>query len=216
MGDIATAADLEVEGFLIERLTSLFPGIPILSEEAGLKESVTDQLFIVDPLDGSTNFMRGITHYAVAVALIEKDVPTVGAAAVGELQEIYSAFKGGGAYLNEEKIKTRPCHLNEFSMVALPSEFKGSIPGYVEWLYLRGCKIRNNGSAVSHICQIAARRFDLCIFEELKLWEASTRPVVEAYEKKGDPLVKADLPSFLFQRPTVSHQVKDSIIPSHL
>ena len=67
---------------------------------------------------------------------------------------------------------TRPGPLHPLSLVALPSAIPGEVmPAYWEWLYTRGFKIRNYGSAVSHICQVAAGRFDLALLQKAKVWD---------------------------------------------
>lgn len=171
-GDIATRADLEAEVLLLAELERLLPGVPVLSEERGLKTGDGSQLLIVDPLDGTHNYHQGLTHYSVSIALMEKGYPVVAAAAVGASQEVYSAELKGGAYLNGEKLRTRSGPLHPLSLVAIPSAIRGEImPAYWEWLYTRGFKMRNYGSAVSHICQVAAGRFDLALLQKAKVWD---------------------------------------------
>ena len=170
-GDIATQGDIRAESFILGALERHFPGVPVLTEETGLRGEMGDLLFMVDPLDGSTNYHRGHGHYAVAIALVEKGMPLAAAAAVGETGEIFSAMKGEGAYLGEKRLRIQSAPLNALSMTALPSHFDGRMPAYVEWLYLNGGKIRNYGSSVSHICQIADGRIDLCVLGKTKLWD---------------------------------------------
>lgn len=170
-GDIATEGDLRAEEFLLKHLEQLFPGVAVLTEERGFIGPAGDPLLVVDPLDGSTNFHRGHDHFAVSIALLDKGMPVLSAAAVGERNEIYTAQAGQGAYLNDQSITVSSTPLHHLSMVALQSNFKKEVPPYLEWVYQHGGKVRNYGSAVSHLCQIASRRMDLCIIRQLKLWD---------------------------------------------
>jgi myo-inositol-1(or 4)-monophosphatase len=171
-GDIATRADLEAEMLLIEELDRLLPGVPVLSEERGLGNGEGDQLLVVDPLDGTHNYHKGLTHFAVSIALLDKGNPVAAAAAVGAAVEIYSAERHHGAFLNGERLVTRPGPLNPLSLIALPSAIRDeAIPAYWGWLYTKGYKVRNYGSAVSHLCQVASGRFDLALLQKAKVWD---------------------------------------------
>ncbi|MHC4943372.1 MAG: inositol monophosphatase family protein [Planctomycetota bacterium] len=177
-GNIATEADHEVESYLTGQLMKQFPEIPVLSEEADKHLEESDRLFIVDPLDGSTNFHRGLTHYSVNIALMKDGEPIVAAAAVGESQEVFTAIKGEGTWLNDIRIKTDPTGLSPLSMVALQSHHGDGTFPLREWLYRNGGKIRNYGSVVSHICQIACQRFDLFVAQRMKIWDVAAPALI--------------------------------------
>jgi len=127
---------------------------------------------VVDPLDGTTNFHRGLAHFAVSIALLEHGMPGTAAAAVGDTMEIFSASSGKGALMNGESVHTCPDGLHPLSLVGLQSASgKESLPDYWEWFYTKGYKIRNYGSAVSDVCQLAAGRLDLTILQKARIWD---------------------------------------------
>jgi myo-inositol-1(or 4)-monophosphatase len=197
-GNIATEADHQVERYLIDRLGERFPGIPVLSEERDECPKEADELFILDPLDGTSNFHRGLTHYSVNIALMKNRQPIVAAAAVGQSCEVFTAIKGEGAWLNDQEISTDPVPLGPLSMIALQSHHgEGTFP-LREWLYRNGGKIRNYGSVVSHICQIACQRFDLFVAQRMKIWDVAA-PALILSEAKGTLLDFNGKPLFPLQ-----------------
>ena len=172
-GDVATEADLTAEAFLIEGLEREFPGVPILAEESGVRGDGTpsDEVFVIDPLDGTSNFYRGLRHHAVSLALVKAGMPICAACAVGEPVEIYSARKGQGASCDGVKIATRQEVPEGLGMVGLQSAFSDVPPPYVPWCFRHAGKVRILGSAVSQICFIAAGRMDLTILKRPKAWD---------------------------------------------
>lgn len=170
LGDISTPADIESQERLIAKLKKLFPGVSIVAEEAGSQELKDNSFFLVDPLDGSTNFFRGHSHFANSLVWIEDGEPAMAASAVGERREIFSACRGEGAYLNETKIETNHERLNDMSIVAMHSWRQGG-DAFWKWLRSYQGKVRNYGSVISHICQVACNRIDLCVFPNIKLWD---------------------------------------------
>jgi myo-inositol-1(or 4)-monophosphatase len=103
--NLVTLADRKSEELIIDFLGREMPGASIISEETLQKTDLsTDKLWIVDPLDGTTNFAHGIPHFAISVAYAEKGSIVAGAVYDPMRKERYSAFKGGGAYCNGERI----------------------------------------------------------------------------------------------------------------
>lgn len=101
--DVVTSVDLAVNDFLVGKIQESFPEDAIYSEEsAGIEEA--PRLWTIDPIDGSSNFSRGIPHFAICVAFLQDGVPEAGAVYNPVTNELFSFKRGGGAFLNEKPI----------------------------------------------------------------------------------------------------------------
>ena len=103
--DIKLKVDQEAEKIITNFLSSR-SNIPIMGEEFGASKELEGDFWLIDPLDGTSNFFRNIPICAVSVALIQKNIPVIGVINDFLNQRLYSAIKGGGAFCNEEIIKT--------------------------------------------------------------------------------------------------------------
>jgi myo-inositol-1(or 4)-monophosphatase len=103
--NLVTRADRESEKFIIDFLRRKMPGCSVLSEETMQETDLfADSLWIVDPLDGTTNFAHGIPHFGISAAYAEKGLLRAGVVYDPMRKELFSAHKGGGAYGNGERI----------------------------------------------------------------------------------------------------------------
>lgn len=105
--DFVTEVDRAAEAAIIEVLREAYPQFGILAEESGLAGSDADAEYqwIIDPLDGTTNFIHGLPQYAVSIGLAHKGVMTQGVVYDVNRNEIFTASKGGGAFMNEKRIR---------------------------------------------------------------------------------------------------------------
>lgn len=103
--DIATNADLASEQLIVDAIHQTFPLHGINSEERGLERENSDFVWIIDPLDGTKEFVRGIPLYNVAMILMHKREPVVAAVYCPAYKQLFSASKNCGAYLNKQQIK---------------------------------------------------------------------------------------------------------------
>lgn len=106
--DVVTEADKASERLIIEGIHSAFPGHSVLAEESG-RDGTDDAewLWIIDPLDGTTNFNQGLPVFSVSIALQHNGVTVVGVVYAPYLGEMFTALKGNGAYLNGKPIHVR-------------------------------------------------------------------------------------------------------------
>lgn len=102
--DVVTQADKEAEKIILERISSMFPEHGVLSEESGNARSGPDVRWIVDPLDGTTNFSQGLPLFSVSIAVEVNGEDAVGVVYAPVLDEMFHAVKGQGAYLNGKRI----------------------------------------------------------------------------------------------------------------
>lgn len=103
--EIVTTADLLAEKIIIKEIKKTFPNHKILSEESGLTENTSDYLWIIDPLDGTTNFFMHNPIFSVAIALLYKKETILAVTYAPIIDELYVAEKGKGVTVNNKKIK---------------------------------------------------------------------------------------------------------------
>lgn len=104
LNDMVTEVDLESEKRITNFLKKLLPGADIIGEEGKYENTGSKYKWIIDPLDGTTNYIHGIPAYAISIALCENDEPILGVVHDPERVECFTAIKGKGAFLNNEKI----------------------------------------------------------------------------------------------------------------
>ena len=106
--DLVTNLDLEVENYIISNIKKEFPGFDIVSEEFNSLNSLSQNCFTIDPIDGTINFAKGMANWAIEMACIKNGERVASIIYMPLSDEYYFAVKGEGAYLNEEKIKVKP------------------------------------------------------------------------------------------------------------
>lgn len=105
--DIVTAADKASEAIIVKSIKHLYPSHSILSEEMGAENHNGEYRWIIDPLDGTTNFSAGIPIFAVSIGIEHRGVPVVGVVYDPVLDELFTAVKGQGAFLNGSPIHVK-------------------------------------------------------------------------------------------------------------
>lgn len=106
--DLVTEADKKSEAYILEAIKRAHPDHSILSEETGVTDKASNYEWVVDPLDGTTNFAQGIPVFAVSIALKENGHSVLGVVYNPVLDELFHAIKGKGAYLNGRKLSVSP------------------------------------------------------------------------------------------------------------
>lgn len=109
-----TRADIEAEAAIVQTIRAHFPDHAILGEESGMSRADSDFMWIIDPIDGTKNFMRGIPLFGIEIALTHKGAPIVGVSSVPALGERLFAQKGYGAFLNTPD---QPVHVSAVDRV---------------------------------------------------------------------------------------------------
>jgi len=193
-GDYVSAADIKAEQVLFEELMRVRPGYGFIGEERGLIEgSDKTHTWIVDPLDGTTNFLHAIPHFAVTAALERDGVIVAGVTYNPISNEMFWAEKGKGAYLNDKRLRVAARrHLDE-TVLATGIPFIGK-PGhgvFLKELHQVSQKVsgvRRFGSAALDLAYVAAGRFDGYWERGLQNWDiaAGTLLVTEAGGKVTD------------------------------
>ncbi len=175
VNDFVTSADLAAEQEIIRVIQQAFPQHAILSEEAGqIGRSHSDFTWIIDPIDGTTNFIHGIPQYAVSIALRYKD--DIVAAVVYDVakNELFSAARGHGAFLDNRRIRVSACKdLNKALIgTGFPFRSEDDFEGYMDTFMRvtrRTAGVRRPGSAALDLAWVACGRYD-------GFWESGLKP----------------------------------------
>jgi myo-inositol-1(or 4)-monophosphatase len=174
-GNFVTAADRRAEETLRQELDRARPGYSFLGEEGGLQEgSDRTHCWIVDPLDGTLNFLHGIAHFAISIALEREGAIVAGVIYNPITDELFTAERGKGAFLNERRIRVagRARLADAVIACALPHPSRGDVALAREEHNAVQDKIaglRRFGAAALDLAWVAAGRFD-------GYWERSLSP----------------------------------------
>lgn len=164
--DFVSAADLAAENTVFAELSRARPKYGFLMEERGAVDGQdSSNRWIVDPLDGTTNFLHGIPHFAISIALERDGAPFAGVIYAPIHDEMYWAEKGNGAYLNGNRLRVSARRRVDESLFATGIPFKGKRD---HGLFLRQLEavmtvaggVRRTGSAALDLAYVAAGRFD--------------------------------------------------------
>jgi myo-inositol-1(or 4)-monophosphatase len=163
--NLVTEMDARAEALIVERLRESFPDDAILAEERGGEPGRSGRRWIVDPLDGTTNYAHGVPVFAVSIALEEAGVVVLGIAYDPNLDELYAAERGRGAVLNDTPLAVSPRSALNESLLAtgFPYDIRATDDNNLREyaaLSLRARAVRRLGSAVLDLAWVACGRFD--------------------------------------------------------
>ncbi len=182
---LVSYVDEEAERQLIEQLYPLVPNPSFLAEESESSSLKTDHRWIIDPLDGTTNFLHQIPCFAISVALEYKDEIVLGTVHEITKKETFYAWKNGGAFLNEETIKTNNTQNLQDALIAtgFPYYDYDRIENYLQALrtFMQATRgIRRLGSAATDLAYVAAGRFDAFFEYSLSPWDVAAGSIIAA------------------------------------
>ncbi|GAB4341136.1 MAG: inositol monophosphatase family protein [Candidatus Abyssubacteria bacterium] len=176
--NLVTEMDMKSEHLIKERILSRYPHHQILAEESDATTERSGYLWIIDPLDGTTNYAHGFPIFCVSIALQVEGIMQVGAVYDPTRNELFTAVRGSGAHLNGKRISVSQTSDLDNALIAtgFPYDLRTSeVNNTDHWnaMLLRAQAIRRAGSAALDLCYTAAGRFDG--FWELKLhpWDVA-------------------------------------------
>lgn len=177
--DFVSTADKQAEKVLYEELKHARPKYGFLMEESGTVEGTdpNKQRWIIDPLDGTLNFLHGIPHFAISVALEEKGEIIAGAVYQPLTDEFYWAEKGAGAYLNDRRLRVSGRRNMQESVIATGIPVNGLGGDHktfiAQQLAVMGATagVRRFGAAALDLAWVASGRFDGFWEHKLKTWD---------------------------------------------
>ena len=183
--DFVTNSDIKTEKIILEELNKGRPDYSIISEENGIKKNKNNKnTWIIDPIDGTVNFLHGVPHFAISIALKQENEIISGLIFDPIKDEMFYAEKNNGAYLNNKRIRvSKKNNINECLFAT-----SGSIDKELKLSY------RKSGSAALDLAYIACGRYDGYFQKNLQLWDIAAGLVI--VEEAGGVLNKINLDSY--------------------
>lgn len=99
---VLTETDIAIGKFLVDAVKKTFPDHNIIDEEAGVTDNNSEFTWVIDPIDGTSNFAKGLPHYGIMIGLLKDNMPIAGGISLPYFQQIYSAEKNNGAFCNSQ------------------------------------------------------------------------------------------------------------------
>jgi len=201
-GDFVSKADLAAEKIIKEELMEARPTYGWLAEEGGEEEgSDPTRRWIVDPLDGTTNFLHGLPHWAISIALQHKGQIVAGVIFDAAKDEMYFAEKGMGAWMNDQRLRVSSRHqmIESIFATGIPFGGRSDLPETIKEIANVApavAGIRRWGSAALDMAYVAAGRYEGYWERRLNAWDLAAGVVlvreagglIEPLTTKGDIL----------------------------
>lgn len=188
--DVVTDIDRVAEEAIIDVLREAYPDHGFLGEESGVSKGTKDNpeyQWIIDPLDGTKNFIRGFPDYAVSIALAHKGQIVQGVIYDPGRNELFTATRGVGAFLNDRRIRVSRCaHIEDALVIGRMPSLQGAAAFHA--LAEKSNSVRRLGSTVLELAYVACGRADAYFGATLQAWDiaAGSLLVLEAGGLIGD------------------------------
>ena len=181
--DFVTNADIKAEKIIIEELKKARPNYSIISEENGVEKNKDHSNFwIIDPIDGTTNFLHGVPHFAISIALQSNNEIVCGLIFDPIKDELFYAEKNNGAYFNNQRIR-----------VSKKREINDCLFAVGKGKYNPDLICRRSGSAALDMAYVASGRFDGYFQNNLNLWDIAAGIII--VKEAGGIINEIDLSS---------------------
>ena len=172
--DVLTAMDGEVERYIRVAIGARYPDDAIIGEEEGGRGG--ERVWLIDPIDGTANYARGIPHYCVSIGYLERGVPTVAAIHDPSHDWLYTAARGEGAALDGKRLAVSPCDDLGSATVECGWSTRRSTADYLALLTRvmhAGCAIRRAGSGALGLVDVAAGRSEAYCELHINAWDCA-------------------------------------------
>lgn len=181
--DLVSYVDKEAEKIIVSGLKEIFPEAGYITEEGTVDQTQTPWKWIVDPLDGTTNFVHGVPVFSVSIALAHEGRIMLGVVYEVNLNECFYAYRGGGAYCNETPIRVSSAITLSESLIAtgFPYHEGGKIDRYLEllkFLLLNSHGLRRLGSAAVDLCYVASGRVEAYMEYNLQSYDVAAGTLI--------------------------------------
>jgi len=212
--DFVTEVDQKAEQIIIETLLTAYPGHGILAEESGRTHGAknSEYVWIIDPLDGTTNFIHGLPFYAVSIALAFRDQIQQAVVYDPTRNDLFYASKGRGAFMNDKRLRVSKRTRMAESLIGTGFPFRkgDNFKRYVAMFeeVMQACAgVRRPGAAALDLCYVAAGYYDGFFETGLSPWDiaAASLMITEAGGLIGNFTGEAD---FMYQREVVAGSPK--------
>ena len=178
LNDLVSYVDKKAEEQLVEGLSLIFPRATFITEEGTIENKIGEYCWIIDPLDGTTNFLHGVPHFAVSVALIYEGEPIIGIIQDVMRSDCYFAVTQQGAFLNDIPIRVSQSAsiLQSVLGMGFPySQYKSmdKVAKSLEYFLYNARGLRRMGAAALDLAYVAAGRLDGFYEVNLKAWDVA-------------------------------------------
>ncbi|MSU54643.1 MAG: inositol monophosphatase [Candidatus Staskawiczbacteria bacterium] len=171
--DIVSKADIASEGVIIKILINALPNIKILSEEKGFIDNQSQGTIVIDPLDGSSNFLLGMPHFSVAMAYVEDGQILASVVYNPVMKKMYTAQKGKGAFLNGKKLVSG--EVKNLQHIAVNFSHQATWKEkrlFFDKIYASGTsRVMNNWSPNLDFCLLAENKIDVVVSKDSLLYD---------------------------------------------
>ena len=169
--DFVTKTDKHVEKILIEELSKTKKNYSFLSEEVGsIKNKDKDNIWIIDPIDGTTNFLHGVPHFAISVALQKDNEIIIGLIFDPIKNEIFYAEKNNGSFVNNNRVRvSKKTNIDECLFASDNDGIKSIYPKL---------NLRNTGCAALDLAYVGCGRFDGYFHNKINLWDIAAGKII--------------------------------------
>ena len=183
--DLVTEVDKKVEAFLVEEILKQYPDHGILGEEGTFKKDLVDYdtVWVIDPIDGTTNFIQNIPFYAISVGIVHKGKGIMGFVYNPSTDELFHAVAGEGAYVNNQKLElNNPMHLQEAvistTMFWEDPITQNALHASIIELYKNTRAMRMLGGAALSLCEIAKGTIGAYVIPMLSPWDYAAGVII--------------------------------------
>lgn len=178
LNDLVSYVDKKAEEQLVEGLSLIFPQATFITEEGTIENKVGEYCWIIDPLDGTTNFLHGVPHFAVSVALVYEGEPIIGIIQDVMRSECYFAVTQQGAFLNDTSIHVSQSQTILQSVLGMGFPYSqytsmDKVAKSLEYFLYNARGLRRMGAAALDLAYVAAGRLDGFYEVNLKAWDVA-------------------------------------------
>ena len=203
-----THADLQCQQVIVDRIKQAYPDHGFIAEEGGeagifkqAPRGSEDIWWIIDPIDGTANFVHGIPSFTVCVSAVHEGRPVVGAVFEPATDSMFTAVVGGEAQLNSRRIAPGEAKMDRFSSVGIDSYYNEGVPAWVCHV-IQHTRSRNFGTTGLHLAYVARGALVATVAARPKLWDIAAGAVIAETAGaivtgwKGEKLFPIDLQSY--------------------
>ena len=171
-GEPVTEVDREVEQFIADRIAAQYPDHGFLGEESGAVGN-QQQCWVVDPIDGTTNFVHQYERFSVSVAFCDNGIPIAGAVHDIIANETFVAAKGEGAFLHNRRLRVSATSSFGRSLFVAGGVLDDAMWGLIKELSRRTDGVRRSGSTALDLACVAAGRADMLVCGRVRFWDVA-------------------------------------------
>ncbi|HEV8617679.1 MAG TPA: inositol monophosphatase [Methylomirabilota bacterium] len=179
-GSVTADADATIQEAVGREIARAFPGDALVGDErpSGPRRRDARYGWVLDPIDGTSNFARGLPGFAISIGVLRDGVPFAGAVYDPIARWLFTGCAGRGAWLNDRPLQVRSAADEDGMLFSVRTPCAGAIPEFVEG-WMRHHRVRRFGSTALHLCYVAAGGLDFVHDERASLWDiAGAAPIL--------------------------------------